>query len=325
MLKKATTQTLKALDSAELVEQWMEKWQSGDYGHDLVALHQLLMEKETSPAIMKEFAYGFYCGEQTKLDFGYLRESDPLARYAALNPYFKAIRWRDYLSQQVVRRCVEKTHGGRKPLVIILDAGFLPVVRRFKSSVNMLSQADIIACDMDSGVSKQSLDALFQHKLGIDFPDGDDRVVAQNGWPAVQYQKCSPQDLFNSQKFLGKADAVIMDGVLLHYPSNDARQQVVRKALYLLKPDGTLSCDLMAKFPEMKNNAAAFGVRKGDRLERNVARARNKMFQICANLSTTLSWQCDDERNERPIAMHFEISAPIHDIDYRLAIGKANL
>lgn len=333
-MSRKTTPELKALDPTEPAERWMEKWQhERSYEGDLVALHRLLMAEETSPAVMKEFAYGNYCDARYGFE-NCMKETDPLADYVALSPYFKAVRWRDYCSWQVIRGRIRKyrryeafsaTFDMREikenPLIIIAGAGLLPVVRRFDASIDYLSDADVIACDTDAGVSREVLDKLFQKKFGIVFPDSGVLPV-EEARPSIQYQECTFEELYESGQFLGKADVVVLDGVLMHYPNGAERQQIVQKALYLLKPDGVLSCDLMTKFPEMKDSAKAFGIKKGDRLERTIGRAKNSMMQICANLGTTMTWRSDSSRNAPPIAVHFELSPPRQDLDYRLAIGE---
>lgn len=349
-MAKKTKFYARVLDRTEPAEGWMDECQiRGDkYEGDLVALHQLLMRDQTSPALMKEFAYGIFC--DGNLDVSNLcrlddksHKADMLISYAALNPYFKAIRWRDYQSWRVIQNRIMRYRRAKavedalseqiaeklgkkseKPLVIVIGAGYLPVVRRFDASAECLEDVDIVACDTDIGVSKEILDELFRRQFYMDFLD-DSKLMNGVGASVIQYRHCTLEELYDSRKFLGKADVVVLDGVLMHYPKANERQQVVQRALYLLKPDGVLSCDLITKFPEMKEGREAFGIQPGDKLEKSVTSAKNKMLQICANINTTLSWKMDSERSLRPMAIHLEISAPVHDIDYRLATGLTNL
>ena len=62
-MAKKTKFYARVLDRTEPAEGWMDECQirGNEYEGDLVALHQLLVSKQTSPALLKEFAYGVFC------------------------------------------------------------------------------------------------------------------------------------------------------------------------------------------------------------------------------------------------------------------------
>lgn len=276
---------------------------------------------------VNELAYGVAPNDAGNHLEDYQRE--PLANYVVCSPYLASLRWRDFVVQREVkgllrnyRRINESKDLASQimarpmddvcPLVIRPGAGALPEFRKFNFSPDDLSHTRLIACD-EYTLPVKFLNMMFRYDMARDLYLNDNPDAG-----LVRYTNQSVDDLLNEPFWRGKADMVILNGLLDDCKNVDAQRELVRKALYLLRPEGMVLCDFPLMTAEVRRHADYLAIRKPLRLRK----AKNILMQICADIGATATSMVSPREEALLLG---KICPDVQNLDYRIGSGLENV
>lgn len=263
-----------------------------DYGSQSLGFYRFIQLVPRAVALESAFGAGY----RNDGIYGTFRGDFPMSCSGVAEPIFVELRWRDYLSQAVIREELALYRSGKKkqkPRIISLGAGLLAEFRRFGFTLEDIRDLDIIVCDMDEGLLSD-LDVVFMHDFGVKFSES-----------GIKFCICDVDEMCNNPELLGTADVVLMDGVLSYYPKLRDMQGKVAGAMRLLKQGGKLACDLQVMHLTLIRCVIVFYWISSMIPELSARRALRKMRKICKNLGIEIVRSRVDPRNDKPVGVHF--------------------
>lgn len=218
-------------------------------------------------------------------------------RCGAVEATFVELRRRAWFAKSLIFQLFPELanyvdHPSEKKLgtVITLGAGLLVEFRKFGFTLAQIQSLNIIACDMDETLLKE-LDTVFLHDFGVPF--------AESG---IDYRFCRIEELFEDPMLWGKADLVLLDGVLSYCRNKQHMLEYVAGAVKLMKPTGFIMCDWQLMEISLIRCAVVQCWESTMKPELTPRFAIRKAKWIARKLGLEIDYQVDP-RNPRPLGV----------------------